>query len=312
MALALLSVVALCAAACGLPKSAAGGHPGTPTISPTIRPVGHVSHSAKTPGTGSASASHLRALDDGICKSASHPGMAETLSRRILDVVHDRSSSFVGFTADDPGLGIVCRFRQWREFDSASVVKAIILAALLHEVQPGHHYLTAEQAALATQMITESSNDAATALWNEVGEAGLQSFFKAARMSHTELDPGGAWGLTEVNAHDELRLLRLLVIPNKVLNRASRRYELKLMAQVDPAQHWGVSAGAAANVTVHLKNGWLPYPQLWIINSIGDFTSVDGTYSIAILTDDDPSMDYGVDTVQAVARLLNRQFSATP
>ena len=34
-------------------------------------------------------------------------------------------------------------------------------------------------------------------------------------------------------------------------------------------QRWGVPAGAPGKVTVHVKNGWLPYPVHWHINSIG-------------------------------------------
>lgn len=70
---------------------------------------------------------------------------------------------------------------------------------------------------------------------------------------------------------------------------------LRLMAAVEPAQCWGVPAGSATDVTAHLKNGWLPDPSLWVVNSIGDFTRArDGDYSIAILTMDNPDMDYGV------------------
>lgn len=62
-------------------------------------------------------------------------------------------------------------------------------------------------------------------------------------------------------------------------------------------------------MTVHLKNGWLPDPDLWDINSIGDFTDHDLDYSIAVLTRNDPDMAYGVDTVQAVAKLINRTLA---
>ena len=41
------------------------------------------------------------------------------------------------------------------------------------------------------------------------------------------------------------------------------------MSQVIPAQRWGVPAGARPGVTVHVKNGWLPDPRLWVVNSIG-------------------------------------------
>jgi len=81
------------------------------------------------------------------------------------------------------------------------------------------------------------------------------------------------------------------------------------MADVVPDQRWGVPAGAPPDVTVHLKNGWLPDPDLWDVNSIGDFTRHDIDYSIAILTRDDPDMAYGVAVVETVARLINRALA---
>jgi hypothetical protein len=81
------------------------------------------------------------------------------------------------------------------------------------------------------------------------------------------------------------------------------------MADVVPDQRWGVPAGAPSDVTVHLKNGWLPDPDLWDVNSIGDFTRHDLDYSIAILTSNDPDMAYGVATVETVARLINRALA---
>ena len=100
-------------------------------------------------------------------------------------------------------------------------------------------------------MITESDNDAQDTLWNEVGMPALQAFLNAARMNHTLLGQDDFWGLTEVNAHDELRLLQLLITHNTVLDTASRRYALTLMADVTPWQRWGVSAGAPADMTIH-------------------------------------------------------------
>jgi len=188
------------------------------------------------------------------------------------------------------------------------VIKVITLCALLYELH-GEQNLSPDQAVLAQAMITESDNHAQDTLWNEVGMGALQRFLTAAKMDHTWLGQDDYWGLTEVNAHDELRLLHLLINPNPVLDAASRRYALGLMADVVPDQRWGVPAGAPPDVTVHLKNGWLPDPDLWDVNSIGDFTRHDVDYSIAILTRDDPDMAYGVAVVERVARLINRALA---
>jgi hypothetical protein len=270
----------------------------TRTTSPSVKPR------PRTKPSSAAPRKHR-----GPCTSATRPSLAARISRGIARALRGRLS-VVGLTADDPALDLSCRLHPWQEFHSASVVKVIILAALLRELQSDHDDLTSRQAVLAQEMITESSNAAASALWEQVGQAGLSGFLSAAGMTRTELGPGGYWGLTEVNPHDEMLLLRLLISPNDVLDRWSRDCALRLMAAVNPDQRWGVTAGAAADLTAHLKNGWLPDPELWVINSIGDFTRArGGDYSIAVLTMDNPSMAYGVTTVEAVATVINQALA---
>lgn len=246
--------------------------------------------------------------DDDLCASATHPELAADLSRQIRNALRGRSS-VVGIKADDPDDDLICEYHQWREFHAASVVKVITLGALLYELQHSHQAISPYQAGLARAMITESDNGAQDALWNEIGMTELQQFVTAAHMRHTELGQDDFWGLTEVNPHDELLLLHLLLDRNPVLDAASRAYALRLMAQVTPSQGWGVPAGAAADTTAHLKNGWLPDPYEWDINSIGNFTRRDGDYSIVILTKGNPDMDYGVSTVEAVARRINKELA---
>jgi hypothetical protein len=140
----------------------------------------------------------------------------------------------------------------------------------------------------------------------------LQDFLDAAQMTGTQLGQDGYWGLTQVTAQDEMLLLKLLDAPNPVLDGVSRAYELGLMSQVIPSQRWGTPYGAPADVTVHVKNGWLPDP-LWHINSLGVFTGKAGTdrnYLIAVLTDDNPSEADGIDTVQSVAEVVHRDLNA--
>ena len=245
-----------------------------------------------------------------ICWSGPHPRLAARISRGVLAAVH-RRSSVVSLKVDDPVDHVICDYHQDRQYYSASVVKATILAALLRKLIEEHRYLSSAQQALAREMITESSNSAASRLWAEVGRRSLQHFLKLAKMKQTVLGPGGYWGLTLITAHDEIVLLNLLTSKNSVLDRASRSYELSLMAQVIPSQRWGVPAGAPADLTVHVKNGWLPYPgQDWHINSIGSFSGHHRNYMIVVLTAGNPSMTYGVNTVQGIAEVINHDLNA--
>jgi beta-lactamase class A len=241
-----------------------------------------------------------------ICASAAHPKLAARLARNITSAVHGRHSA-VGLTVADPRLDLACRLDRASHFYAASVIKVTIISALLRKIG-GRAHMTKKQRSLAWAMITESDNDAATALWDEVGLRHLQRFLSLARMSHTRLD-WGAWGLSRITARDELTLLKLLTSPGQVLSTTSRRYVLYLMAHVVAAERWGVTAGAPANVTVHVKNGWLPFPGAdWRINSIGAFNGRGTAYQIAVLTAGNRSMSYGIATIQAAARVINRDI----
>ncbi len=249
------------------------------------------------------------AVSSAICRSSSHPALAAKLSRGIRAALHGRVS-VVAVGVDDPGQGLDCWLHGSQHFDSASVVKVTILGALLRKAMDQHRYLTSTEAALARAMITRSDNDAASELWAELGHRYLQHFLELAGMRQTTLGPDGAWGLTQITAHDEVLLLRLLLHPNRVLDNASRRYALNLMAHVIGSQRWGVPVGAPTSLTVHVKNGWLPLATHgWRIHSIGCFTGRGGGYSIVVLTQDNPTMAYGIATIEAVAKVINHDLN---
>jgi beta-lactamase class A len=244
-----------------------------------------------------------------ICTSARHPALAARVSKGILAAMTGRSS-VVGLAVDDRVTGLTCKYHPHWHFDSASVVKVTILSALLRKLQQEHRSLTAEQRELATEMITVSDNDAASTLWAETGMPSLQHFLDLAGMNETVLGQDGYWGLTEITAHDELTLLKVLTSKNSVLTTANRDYVLGLMARVVSYERWGVPAGAPTDVTVHVKNGWLPLATHgWRINSIGSFSGHGKNYMIVVLTDDNPTMAYGVDTVQGIAEVINHALN---
>jgi Beta-lactamase enzyme family len=256
-----------------------------------------------------ATAHRPRSAASAICRSAAHPKLAARMSRGIASALAGRQS-VVGLGAADSKTGITCGYHAGWQFYSASVVKVTILAALLHKAQVLGRPLTSPERYLAKLMITQSDNDAASALWNDTGRYWLRRFLKRAKMTSTVLGPGGYWGLTLITAHDELIQLHLLATRNKILSTASRRYELRLMKHVVAWQRWGVPAGAPATVTVHVKNGWLPLAsRAWHINSIGAFTSPGRAYLITVLTNNNPTMSYGVTTVENAASVINHDLN---
>ena len=253
----------------------------------------------------------------GICASfGTHAKTAAAISRRILRAVQERAPETPGVAVrmDDPHLGIDCYLNSREHFDSASVVKTIILGTLLNKRQREHlSLLSARQRQLAREMITESDNNAATALWDEDGQKNLVYFLHAAGMNDTQLNP--AWGLTQITAQDETILLRnILLRPNTVLHAHAREYELKLMSQVIASQHWGVSASAPRGFTVCIKNGWAPLPFVsspWWVNSTGAFTTTKPArdYTIVILTRGNADETTGVTTIEDIAGPINRALA---
>jgi beta-lactamase class A len=198
--------------------------------------------------------------------------------------------------------------------DEASVVKLDILETLL-SVSDGTG-LSADNQALAQQMIEDSDNDAATSLWYAAGgTAGLAAYDDQAGLTRTTPSacvvcagfawPG--WGLTTTVPYDQITLLKQLIKPGPLLTSGERQYALSLLENVTPGQAWGVSGGVPAGVTVALKNGWLPLNDDntdWQINSEG-WVSGDGRdYLISVLTTGNPSEQYGIDTISGLSTLI--------
>jgi beta-lactamase class A len=262
------------------------------------------------PAHASATQTAAAASSSAICTApAKYASLATRLSKDIAAAIRGRSGS-IAIRVEDVRTGVECRYNEGRRSHSASVVKATILAALLYWRQQTHTSLTSTEKHEATLMIEYSDNDAATYLWNDVGHTRLNQFIKAATMTETELNPGGYWGLSEITARDELQLTRLLTEHNAVLTDSSRAYELNLMNHVVSYERWGVPAGAPSGLTVYVKNGWLNDPVLWVINSIGAIEGHGRDYKMAILTYDNPSEQYGINTVQAIAEAANHDLNA--
>ncbi|MGW2559006.1 serine hydrolase [Streptomyces sp. NPDC001514] len=245
-----------------------------------------------------------------VCTSLT-PGLGAKLAADINAALAGRASTTAIFV-NDRGSGTSCYLRHEQQFDSASVVKVIVLATLLWDAQKSGRALTYTEKTRAKAMITQSDNTATSALWRQLGVTKIQNFLRAAGMTKTVPGSGGYWGLTQITAYDQQKLLSRITVRNGLLTDASRAYILQLMNAVITSQRWGTPAGAPSTVKVHVKNGWLSRATHgWRVHSIGAFTSTTKNYTITVLTHDNTTMTYGVNTIQAVARVVHKDLNPT-
>jgi len=200
-------------------------------------------------------------------------------------------------------------YRGTVKYDTASIVKAQILACMLLHDQDAGHNPTAAEMAWAKPMIRESNNDAATSLFQHVGaRTGVTRCNKRIGLTQTVVN--SSWGLTRTTADDQIRLLSKLVDTKGPLDEDSRETAFTLMNSVDPAQRWGIPSIARSDETTTVKNGWDTRSAdggLWAVNTIGRVTADDVDVSVAVLSHDNSSMDSGISLVQKVAK-LTRQY----
>ncbi|WFB08730.1 class A beta-lactamase-related serine hydrolase [Streptomyces sp. LX-29] len=244
-----------------------------------------------------------------VCTSAK-AGLADKLTKDITAALRGRPGT-VAVGLNDPATKTVCTLRGDQRYDSASTVKVTVLATLLWDAKKSNRKLTERESRLATAMITRSDNASTTALWRQLGTSKVKGFLKAAGMTRTTLDSGGAWGLTQINVRDEQKLLSLLTTKNNVLSDNARAYILKLMNKVVADQRWGTPAGAPSSMKVHVKNGWLPRDDrhVWRVHSLGAFTGGGRTYTMTVLTHDVRTQTDGINAIQAVARVVHKDLN---
>ncbi|WP_432590514.1 serine hydrolase [Streptomyces sp. HD1123-B1] len=264
---------------------------------------------ALVPTIASAGSAHAAAPPAAICTS-DEPELADKLAEDINSAL-DATSATTAISLHDRTTNTTCTFDADRKFDSASTVKVTVLATLLWDAQKDDRALTQEEQDHATAMITKSDNDATTALWKQLGTDKINGFLQAAGMSNTTLDSEGHWGLTQITANDEEKLLQLVTHANPVLSEDSRAYILKLTGEVIPSQRWGTPAGAPSDAQVHVKNGWLERATNgWRVHSLGAFTGGDHDYTVTVLSQDNTTMDDGITTIEGIARAVHKNLNA--
>ncbi|MGH2988153.1 MAG: serine hydrolase [Solirubrobacterales bacterium] len=188
-----------------------------------------------------------------------------------------------------------------RRYAAASVVKAMLLAAEIRRLKHAGSGIDSTTDRLLTAMITRSDNDAADSIYGRVGDAGLFGVAKRAGMKRFEV--AGHWGNAQITAADMARFFGDL---DRVLARRHREYAKGLLGSITGSQRWGIPEAAEPKWAVRFKGGWLPDHAL--AHQAAELRERDGPreLSMAVLTDDQPSHGYAIETVRAVAERLLR------
>ncbi|MDX3383519.1 serine hydrolase [Streptomyces niveiscabiei] len=243
--------------------------------------------------------------------TSSKAALATKLKKDITAAVASRKGT-VAVGVYDRTTNTNCTLRASSAYDSASVVKVTVLSTLLWDAQKAKRSLTAREKSLATAMITKSDNASTSTLWKQLGVTKVKNFLKAAAMTQTKPGANGYWGLTQITVTDEQKLLKLLHAKNAVLTDASRSYANGLMSKVVSSQRWGTPYGAPAGVAVRVKNGWLQRATNgWRVHSVGTFTGGGHDYTITVLTHGNSTMNYGIATIQGVAKAVHADLKAS-
>ncbi|HET9120635.1 MAG TPA: serine hydrolase [Solirubrobacterales bacterium] len=159
----------------------------------------------------------------------------------------------VSFAVIDRSLGLR-GYDYDRRFSSASVSKALLLAAELRRLVRERQPLDSETKALLEPMITYSDNSAADAIYARVGDEGLRQVAERAGMGSFEPVPG-YWGGDQITAADIARFFYRL---EANLPRPYRRYGMRLLARITSVERWGIPQAIGRGWTVWFKGGWRP------------------------------------------------------
>jgi hypothetical protein len=188
--------------------------------------------------------------------------------------------------------------RPHEHFQSASVVKVMMLVAYLQMLNAQHRGLRAADTSLLYPMIHISDNSAASAVLAVVGQGALARVARESGMS--DYSPAsGWWAYTQTSAADQARFFLSL---EQLIPARFYAYARGLLSGIEPSQSWGIPPVARPRWQVFFKTGALPSEGLF--NEVGRLERPGVTFTIAVFTSGDPSMSYGEQTIEGVAGAL--------
>jgi hypothetical protein len=222
---------------------------------------------------------------------------------------HPWFKAAIGYASQRDGtiaFAVRTRTRYWhwhagRTYHSASVIKAMQLIAYLDMPSVRRRALGPDDRSLLAPMIRYSDNDAASRVDTMVGSDRLRDLARRAGMRRfTPVD--GWWGLSEIDAADQSRYFFRI---DSLTVARHRAYALRLLRSIVPSQRWGMGRVRPYGWRLYFKGGWGSGTGL-VDHQVALLTRGSERVSVAILTADEDSHEYGKETLRGIAaRLLH-------
>jgi beta-lactamase class A len=224
-----------------------------------------------------------------------------------IDTLSSSLSSYLSTLGPNVGVEVYDVTRQQayayngaQQFLTASSIKVPIMLTFFAMTENQGREPNSNEMALLTAMIEHSDNDAASALFSEIGGAtGIANYIQGLNVSGLTPD-NDAWGYSQITPQAMVTLLTELHA-GTILTATDRATALSLMQNVETDQRWGVGDTAPAGASFAMKNGWVPGPDgLWSVNTSGIIEAGGETYIISVYTQEQSSLADGQAIVQQV------------
>ena len=206
-------------------------------------------------------------------------------------------AGLVSFAVIAPG-GRMYGYRRAADVPSASVIKAMFMVAYLRHPDVKERAIRDSDRALLGPMIKRSDNDAATKVADFLGPRRVNRI--AAISDMRDFHYTRPWGLSTTSARDQARFFFKL---ERYIPERHEGYARYLLSHIVESQRWGIGRVHRPNCRFFFKGSWGSGTGL--VNHQAAFLERGGLrIAIAIMTRDNPSHDYGSETLRAVAERL--------
>lgn len=212
-----------------------------------------------------------------------------------------RRAGNVSFAVVDTTGALSC-YRCRVPYHSASVVKAMLLVAYLNRLAGEHKELTRDHDAYLNSMIRVSDNEAATAIYADVGDRRLYALADQADM--TDFHINGSWGSARITAADQARFFARM---QEIIPTEYQGYTRTLLSSIVPRESWGIPQVSRPEWLTMFKGGWLTSRRGSLVHQVARLEKRQLSIAIAVLTDGNPNDVYGRETVEGIAARLLRE-----